>query len=214
MKTLSGSLLLLLLCLLHLPVLGQSPADKTTMTAVQLFETIIKNVGCAPIPNTVDVIKEGDPDTPVKGIVTSMFPTMEVLRQTVSKGCNIIIVHEPLYYNHRDETKQFQNDSVFLEKRRFIQDHQLVIWRFHDYNHSLQPDGILSGIVTKLKWNDYVVNSHLDQFVIPEISLKGLLEYLKQIFPKYTFYVVGKPEMKLSKVRLSPGPPEASPISG
>jgi putative NIF3 family GTP cyclohydrolase 1 type 2 len=42
--------------------------------------------------------------------------TMDVLKQAVVKNCNLIIVHEPLYYNHLDDTKMLQNDPVFLEK--------------------------------------------------------------------------------------------------
>ena len=81
-----------------------------------------------------------------------MFATMDVLRKAVKKNCNFIIVHEPLYYNHLDNTEQFQNDSVYLEKKKFIDDHKLVVWRFHDYIHHIQPDGILSGMVEKLGW--------------------------------------------------------------
>ena len=136
-----------------------------------------------------------------------MFATMDILKQAVAKNCNLIIVHEPLYYNHRDETTQFQNDPVFLEKQRFIKENKLVIWRFHDYIHRMQPDGIMSGMVTKLGWKDYVVNGHLDQYVLPETTLNGLLKNLKQIFPKNSFYVVGNPDMKLSKVRFAAGAP-------
>lgn len=163
--------------------------------------------GSATIPNTVDVIKEGDPSTPVKGIATCMFATMDVLKQAVDKGCNLIVTHEPLYYNHLDETDQFKNDPVFLEKKKYINDHKLVIWRFHDYIHSIKPDGILSGMVEKLGWKQYVANTELDQFMLPETTLKGLLENLKKTFPENAFYVVGNPEMKLSKVWLAAGAP-------
>ena len=190
-----------------LPLTGQFIADGSSQTSAQIIGKIIERTGSAIIPNTVDVIKEGSPETVVTGIVTSMFGTMNVLRKAVDLNCNLIIVHEPLYYNHLDQTKQFQNDPVFLEKQKFIRDHNLVVWRFHDYIHSIEPDGILSGMILKLGWKDYVLNNNTDQFVIPETSLKGLLQYLKEIFPKNAFYVIGDPEMKLSKVRLAPGAP-------
>jgi putative NIF3 family GTP cyclohydrolase 1 type 2 len=186
---------------------GQNSVAGKSGTAEQIIAAIIKNTGSSQVPGTVDVIKEGDPKTVVVGIVTTMFATMDVMKQAVAKNCNLIIVHEPLYYNHRDETAQFQNDPVFLEKKRFITENKLVIWRFHDYIHRIQPDGIMSGMVTKLGWKNYVVNGHLDQYLIPETTLKDLLKYLKQIFPKNAFYVVGNPEMKLSKVRFAAGAP-------
>jgi putative NIF3 family GTP cyclohydrolase 1 type 2 len=186
---------------------GQNLKSGTSSTAAGVIETIIKHTGSPVIPNTVDVIKEGNPETSVKGIVTSMFATMDVLKKAVEKNCNLIIVHEPLYYNHRDETDQFRNDPVFLEKQRYIKDNKLVIWRFHDYIHSMKPDGIESGMLAKLGWKDYAVNGRLDQFTLPETTLEELLKTLKQKFPKNAFYVVGDPKMKLSNVRLAPGAP-------
>jgi len=187
--------------------MGQNSSKSAGLTADQAIQSIIRTTGAATIHNTVDVIKEGDPSTPVKGIATCMFATMDVLKKAVEKGCNLIVVHEPLYYNHLDETKQFRNDPVFLEKQKFILDHKLVIWRFHDYIHSIKPDGILSGMVEKLGWEKYTVNNQLDNFVLPETTLTGLLENLKKILPENAFYVVGNPGMKLSKVRLAVGAP-------
>lgn len=189
------------------PVESQTLSPLVNPTAQQVIETIIKNTGRAPIPNTVDVIKAGDPQTTVTGIVTTMFGTMDVLKKAVELKCNMIIVHEPLFYNHRDETQQFQDDPVFQEKKKFIDDNHLVIWRFHDYIHSIKPDGILSGMVVQLGWQKYLTGGDLSRFLIPETSLKGLLQQLKTVFPGNAFYVVGDPEMRLTRVKLSPGAP-------
>jgi putative NIF3 family GTP cyclohydrolase 1 type 2 len=188
-------------------VTGQKPDSGKTATASQVIAAIIKNTGAQQIPNTVDIIKEGSPDTEVKGIVTCMFATMDVIKQAVAKNCNLIIVHEPLYYNHLDETKQFQNDPVFLEKQQYIRNNKLVIWRFHDYIHSMKPDGIMLGMVAKLGWEKYVINGHQEQYQLPETTLGGLLENLKLIFPGNAFYVIGNREMKVSKVRFAAGAP-------
>lgn len=203
MKTIS----FLLFCTFPLLLMSQNTSPKTDVTADQVIHSIIKMTGAATIPNTVDVIKEGDPQTPVKGIATCMFATMDVLKQAVAKGCNLIVTHEPLYYNHLDETTQFQNDPVFLEKKKYINDHHLVIWRFHDYIHSIKPDGILSGMTEKLGWKNYAAKDNPNQFVMPETTLSELLENLKKTFPKNSFYVVGKPEMKLKNVWLAEGAP-------
>lgn len=186
---------------------GQNSQIAKTETAEQVIASIIKNTGSKIIPNTVDVIKEGDPNTQIKGIITCMFATMDVLKQAVAKNCNLIIVHEPLYYNHLDETEKLQNDPVYLEKRKYISDHKLVIWRFHDYIHSMRPDGIETGMVIKLGWKNFLVKGTTNQFLIPEITLKELLEKLKQVFPKNAFYVIGNPDLKLTRVRLAAGAP-------
>ncbi len=207
MKVLSVILSAMFIILFSSSLAGQATVTGTNIPASKIIESIIKNTGSPTIPGTVDVIKEGSPDTPVKGIVTAMFATMDVLKEAVSKNCNLIIVHEPLYYNHLDETKQFKNDQVFNEKQRYIRDHKLVIWRFHDYIHSMKPDGVEMGMIARLGWKKYAVNGTLDQFRMPETTLRELAGELKQIFPRYTFYIVGNPDMKLSNVRLAPGAP-------
>jgi putative NIF3 family GTP cyclohydrolase 1 type 2 len=188
-------------------IYGQNAPKENAMNAQQVLATIIKKTGCNTIPNTVDVIKEGDPQTLVCGIITCMFATMDVLKQSVLKNCNLIIVHEPLYYNHLDETEKFQNDPVYIEKRKFIMDHKLVIWRFHDYIHSMRPDGIETGMVTKLSWENYEVKGTTNQFVLPETTLKELCKSLKLVFPINAFYVIGNPDMKVTNVRLAAGAP-------
>ncbi|MBK7711105.1 MAG: Nif3-like dinuclear metal center hexameric protein [Bacteroidales bacterium] len=210
MKPQSSILSVMFTALLSLSLAGQVPSGGTNTQASTIIESIIKKTGSPIIPNTVDVIKEGSPETPVTGIVTTMFATMEVLKKAVSMKSNLIIVHEPLYYNHLDDTKQFKNDQVFLEKQRYIREHKLVIWRFHDYIHSMKPDGVELGMIAKLGWKNYAVNGSLDQFRLPETTLKDLAQTLKQKFPRYTFYIVGNQEMKLTNVRLAPGAPGSS----
>ena len=207
MKTLTIILMSMFLSSAFFTLCGQNSVTGKNNSAATVIETIIRNTGSQKYPETVDVIKEGDSQTHVNGIVTSMFATMDVLKAAVEKNCNLIIVHEPLYYNHMDETEQFKNDQVFLEKQRYIKDNKLVIWRFHDYIHSMKPDGIESGMLVKLGWKKYAVNGRLDQFILPETNLMGLLKDLKGKFPDYTFYVIGDPEMKLSKVTLAAGAP-------
>jgi putative NIF3 family GTP cyclohydrolase 1 type 2 len=203
MKTHFKIFVIIIAIFITVPANGQNSAG-------QIIETIIKKTGSPKIPNTVDVIKEGNPKTPVTGIVTTMFATMDVLKKAVAEKCNLIIVHEPLYYNHTDQTSQFQNDPVYLEKSRYIRDNKLIIWRFHDYIHSIKPDGIMSGMVKKLEWEKYVVNGNLTQYLIPETTLDGLLKNLKKIFPANAFYVIGNRDMKLSRVRFAAGAPGSS----
>jgi putative NIF3 family GTP cyclohydrolase 1 type 2 len=180
---------------------------KTPVTAETLIATIIKETDSEPVPNTVDVIKAGDPQTTVTGVVTCMFATMNVLKRAVELKCNLIITHEPVFYNHRDETKQFMNDPVFLEKKRFIDEHKLVIWRFHDYIHRIKPDGIDYGMAQKMNLARYSVNGEVNRFVLPETTLEALLRDLKKVFPVNTFNVIGNRNMKLSKVMFSTGAP-------
>jgi len=188
-------------------ICAQTPEGNS---ASSIVESIIKHTESAPVPNTVDVFKAGDPQTKVTGIVTTMFATMDVLKKAVAMNCNLVIVHEPVFYNHLDETNQFQNDQVFLEKKKFIDDNNLVIWRFHDYIHNIKPDAIDYGMALKLGWLKYTDGVNPQRFLLPETTLKDLLVILKKIFPGNAFNVIGDPEMKLTRVMFSAGAPGSS----
>jgi hypothetical protein len=106
---LSGASLALGLLLLNAPAFAQ------TLPAAEAWLRIEHRYAEAPPADTVDTLKGGDPSTPVTGIATTFLDTMDVLREAVKRGDNLIITHEPTFYNHRDETAAFANDPVYKE---------------------------------------------------------------------------------------------------
>ena len=125
------------------------------MTIQDVIDTIIAAIPGAPLKNTVDVVKTGDPSQPVTGIVTTFLATYEVIQHAVERGANLIITHEPTFYSHRDEVEWLAGDPVYEAKRRLLDDHGIVVWRFHDYWHHHRPDGIMVGVLRQLRWEEY-----------------------------------------------------------
>jgi len=195
------------LIIISLSAFGTNQGSSESPTAASIIELIIQKTAAPRLQNTVDVIKEGNPETPVTGIITAMFATMDVLKEAVAKKCNLIIAHEPLYYNAVDNKETFENDPVFLEKQKYIIDNKLVIWRFHDYIHLMKPDGIGMGMLAKLGFEKYRFNESLNRFIIPETKLENLLQELKQKFPEHAFHVIGNPSMMVSKIAFAAGAP-------
>ena len=104
-----------------------------------------------------DDFKCGDPDAECTGIVTAIAPTVEVIRQAVSLGANLIIVHEPTYYTSEDGPGWFEDfpNSVYEEKAALLKEHGIVIWRDHDHLHFHNPDGIFTGVLKYTGWEKY-----------------------------------------------------------
>ncbi len=200
---------LLIACLL-LPITGypvNSPGPKDNPpTARQIVELIKKQVNVSWTTPTVDTFKAGDPDTPVTGIVCTFMATMDVLYKAVGHNCNFIITHEPIFYNHLDETSQFDNDPVVEAKKKYIADHGLVIWRFHDHFHQMEPDGILTGMIRKLDWEKYKTDNPVI-FDLPEMTVKELAASLKNKFSSATVRVIGDPSLKITHVAYAAGAP-------
>lgn len=106
---------------------------------------------------TVDTFKHGDPERPCTGVVTTINATVEVIKKTAELGCNLIITHEPTWWNHRDDTGWLGDDAVYAAKAKLLDDAGIAVWRFHDHMHMHQPDLIFSGVTAELGWQDYSI---------------------------------------------------------
>jgi putative NIF3 family GTP cyclohydrolase 1 type 2 len=194
-------MLLLLACSI---VSGQ---DGQALTARQVIERIQSHVGVPWRAETVDTFKAGDPETKVTGIATTMMATYDVLVRAAAEGKNLVITHEPTFYSHQDQTETLakEQDAVWSEKERFIREHHMVVWRFHDHWHMHQPDGIMTGVVRALRWQRFRTSTDPSQFVVSETTVAQLASQMKERLGIQTVRVVGNPEMKVTRVGLAPG---------
>src|SRR5512135_72378 len=85
-----------------------APAEAPTIGAV--IEGILSAIPAAPRRDTVDVVKAGDPSLRCTGVVTTFLGSLEVLRKAAGLGANLVITHEPVFYNHLDETAWLSGD--------------------------------------------------------------------------------------------------------
>jgi putative NIF3 family GTP cyclohydrolase 1 type 2 len=183
-------------------------AQDRPLTAREVIQRIQEHVGVPWQKETVDTFKAGDPDTKVTGIAVTMMATFDVLQRAAASGANLVITHEPTFYNHLDDLKEIpqkENDAVLSEKLAFIKEHHLVVWRFHDHWHRRTPDGIEAGMVRALGWEAFQDKQNQYLFTIPEITLDKLAAELKTRLELRTVRVVGDPQMKITRVALSPG---------
>ncbi len=176
-----------------------SPAasnEAKRLTAREVIARIQKQVGVPWKSDTVDTFKAGDPDTPVTGIAVTMMATLDVLQRAAAAGDNLIITHEPTFFDHLDKAEQLpekDNDAVLAAKRLFISQHNLVIWRFHDHWHERTPDGIEAGMVHALGWEKFQDAHNQYLFDIPETPLEKLASDIKRELGIHIVRVVGRP---------------------
>jgi len=175
-------------------------------TAREVVKAIQDHIGIPWMTQTVDTFKAGDPDTPVTGIAVTMMATLDVLQRAAANHQNLIITHEPTFYSHQDKPEGMdESDPVWTAKRAFIDQHHLVVWRFHDHWHRRNPDGILAGMVHSLGWEKYQHADDPHVFTLPETTVAKLAAEVAKQLGAPSLRVVGNPEMKVTKVGLSPG---------
>lgn len=178
-----------------------------TITIQQAIDTIIAAIPGGPPPDTVDTVKIGDPTQPLTGIVTTFLATVEVVEQAGQLDANLIITHEPIFYNHRDETDWLTRQPIYEAKRQLIEQQRVVIWRFHDLLHTLQPDPTVVGLLNALEWSACASPEQLHLCRIPPMTLRQLVDWVKTRLGIETLRVVGDLDMTCQGIALLPGCP-------
>lgn len=202
-RTSVAAMLVLLFPLLTVSAAAQSSSQ--TLTAAEVMQRIIAATGATPPPDTVDTLKAGDPATAVTGIVTTFMDTYSVLEKAVASGKNLIITHEPTFYNHLDDQSPLAADPVLTQKLTYIREHHLVVWRFHDTWHMRQPDGILAAMVDQFGWKPYQSKTNPHLFTLPPTTVGKVAGSLQARTGARAIRVVGDPAMPVTKVALLPG---------
>jgi putative NIF3 family GTP cyclohydrolase 1 type 2 len=181
-------------------------AQNKRPTAREVVAAIQEHIGIPWQKETVDTFKAGNPDTPVTGIAVTMMATIDVLERAAANGQNLVITHEPTFYNHLDRPDGMdENDAVWKEKRAFLENHGMVVWRFHDHWHRRKPDGILAGMVHAMGWEKYQQEENPYLFTMPERTLAALAAEVAKKLGSPVVRVVGERGMKVTRIAFSPG---------
>ena len=91
---------------------------KKVPTIQDAINLIMSEIPGAPWDSTVDTIKSGDPSQPLRGVITTFLATHRTIDYAAQHGVNLIITHEPTYYNHLDETDWLEKNSVYQKSER------------------------------------------------------------------------------------------------
>lgn len=155
---------------------------------------------------TCDILVSGHPQMEVTGVVTTFMATVDVLKAAVQAGANMIITHEPTYFNGLDDVAWLENDPVYLAKKQLIDQHNIAIWRFHDYMHMAKTDKIYDGLKKQLDWTDMQLDPQSPWvYVVEPTKVSELAEYLKVRLELSHIRIVGDLNAACSRVGILVG---------
>ena len=158
-----------------------------------------------------DQILYGDSMQECTGIVTTCYASADVIRKAGELGCNFIVVHEALFWNHGDHTDWLSNNTAFQKKKSLLDQYGICIWRNHDHIHAGIPvdgeirDGIFYGMSTLMGWNDYLMDKSamLPQYYeIPEMTVTEMAKLLNDKFHLKGVRFIGNPDCRIRKVYM------------
>ncbi len=157
-----------------------------------------------------DNYKAGDPEAECTGVVTAMTATIHVIKKAAELGANLIVVHEPTFYTSMDGAGWFEEfgNTVYEEKQKLIEAYGITIWRDHDHMHAHKPDGIFTGVLKYLGWEESArIDTSTGAFAhflvdIPEMTLEELMAHLTKTIGLNGARYIGDPKKTVKRVAL------------
>jgi putative NIF3 family GTP cyclohydrolase 1 type 2 len=181
--------------------LGTKPAG---LTVKQVIDAALSETEA--LPKSVDKLIVGSLDQEVTGIVTTTFPTIEVINKAIKAGANMIISHEGAFYTHDDQPAYLKESDVCKYKTDLITKNNIAIWRFHDSWHAHKPDGITWGNLVKLGWDKYYDPATPKIITLPKaMSLAAVVALLKKKINAPQVRVIGDMSKPCKTVYLAMG---------
>ena len=153
----------------------------------------------------IDVFLYGNPDIELKNIAVTMMATQEVLEKAVQRDCNLIITHEPLFYNHHHKFQHLVNDAVYLAKETYLRNNGLCIFHLHDNLHHTRLDYIAVGMAHKLNWGKYRTDESFKSFRMPGITLRHILRDIEVKLEPAAMKYIGDQDVAYENVITSWG---------
>ena len=164
--------------------------------------------------NGRDKVLCGNTDQECTGIGVTVCATYDVIRKAVEQNINFIITHESIFFGGRIDTDGLEENAVYQEKRRLIEENNIVIWRDHDRLHGngrpfhperKRNDYIFYGICQELGWEDYIVDDPMKPtlYKIPQMSAGAFADLLMDRFGLEGLRIVGDLETPVSIVWFS-----------
>jgi putative NIF3 family GTP cyclohydrolase 1 type 2 len=200
----------------------------SSITAEQAAKRIQDHFGDAWKTTGGDGFKAGKPTTEITGITTTWSPTIEVLRQAVANKQNLIVsVLSPFWAQPTAggrgargnggaatvPVSDVQSTELYKYKSDYIEEHNLVIWRFSENWDALPEQYSLHALANSLGWKGHedaeatksVAPVGAAVYAIPQAPLTGVANAIKAKNGVRTMRVVGDPNAMISRVVLRPG---------
>lgn len=170
------------------------------MKAVDVLEKLI---AYSPVrrTQTVDTIKYGDGSQAARRIAFCFTATPNVLRQAKEWGADVIVTHEPTYYDHFDNRAQNE-----LTNKKFIAvtDCNAVIMRYHDHMHACVPDLIHKAFIQKAGLNG-VYDSERAMCLDSALTVSEIADHIKNALGLDRVQIIGKKDMTVKNIALCLG---------
>ena len=81
---------------------------------------------------TCDKIIIGNPEKEISRALVTWISSYDAIRHAAQNGYDIVITHEPTFWESPDDLSEMMDKDAGIAKKKYIEDHDLVVLRCHD----------------------------------------------------------------------------------
>lgn len=181
-------------------------------TTNEIREYLLKNSPWVNVGKTVDTVKCGDPDRPVKKAGVAWFPSIWDIRAAIGLGCDLLVVHEPAFWEHTPQEQRWRSRGPGIAKSRALAESGLVILRAHDTWDNWPEIGIRDSWAKHLGFSNRLREGTSLRWTavyeIPETTLQGFAQQVAdRVRPlgEDSVQVIGDREQKVCRPAIGVG---------
>jgi len=146
----------------------------------------------------------GNPYAEVTGILVSWMATTEAIEIAMDAGCNLMIVHEDLFYPYGFQRgENFETCLAWGVNRRrlkMLSEHEITVFRAHG---TLDRLCILDGFAEALGLPEPAVRKgYIRIYDVPEVTVEALASNVKERLNLETLRIIGDPYRRIRRVGL------------
>ncbi len=145
----------------------------------------------------------GDPEVEVSGILVSWMATLEAIRTAIEEECNLMLVHEDLFYPYDFQRRNFERYLTWKVNRlrlKLLAENDITVFRAHG---SLDRLCILDDFARAIGLPEPRVKEDFVRiYEIPEISLGELALRVKRSLGLREIRIVGPSERTVRRIGL------------
>jgi len=157
---------------------------------------------------TCDGWKFGDPDLELRGIGVTWMGTASAIKEAGEKRVNLLVVHEPLFYENQPGWTTIPSASkpVNIARRTALEEYGIAVYRCHDGWDTYPEMGIVDSWAAALGLGDRVAGTAgAPVYKIREAKLGELAKKINEIMGLDGVRVVGDLGRVVSMVGLGIG---------
>lgn len=162
------------------------PSESQAISAQDVLDYLIPNSPWVNLKTTVDTVKFGDPKKKFKKVGVTWYPALATLKAAHAAGCDLLVSHEPLFWNVQDPPNpKVCNEPPGDARRKFLEQTGMVVVRAHDTWDQWPVMGVRDGWARKLGLTKRI-------FASKDHNCWGIYEVREQTLKEFATYMAGR----------------------